>query len=263
MENPFRRLSKAPTNPVHHSHAARTGGLGGSSAEAGGSGDPQISPSAAKRKAFDVEDLYRGPLLDVSEDSGELDLDEKLRQAYFWIVNTAIISPHYDIEFHDGPSAEFQLGDSKARLTLPSGQSYSSFVLLPLLTFATRTKCLFIGGTGRGKTALDRRDRRRSSLSTAKNSDKLRRRWDRGPNPCSKFRRSSALLVQKGDLGTDATVGFALIGDRNSEVLGACGESSSVGDRSKLFCCAGSNLGTTRIATFHEWAEQRCDDAYC
>ena len=82
MENPFRRLSKAPTNPVHHSHAARTGGLGGSSAEAGGSGDPQISPSAAKRKAFDVEDLYRGPLLDVSEDSGELDLDEKLRSVF-------------------------------------------------------------------------------------------------------------------------------------------------------------------------------------
>ena len=46
MENPFRRLSKAPTNPVHHSHAARTGGLGGSSAEAGGSGDPQISQRA-------------------------------------------------------------------------------------------------------------------------------------------------------------------------------------------------------------------------
>ena len=25
MENPFRRLSKAPTNPVHQSHGARTG----------------------------------------------------------------------------------------------------------------------------------------------------------------------------------------------------------------------------------------------
>jgi MoxR-like ATPase len=36
---------------------------------------------------------------------------------------------------------------------LPSAQSYSSFVLLPLLTFATRRKCLFIGGPGRGKTA--------------------------------------------------------------------------------------------------------------
>ena len=36
---------------------------------------------------------------------------------------------------------------------LPSGQSYSSFVLLPLLTFATRRRCLFVGGPGRGKTA--------------------------------------------------------------------------------------------------------------
>lgn len=43
--------------------------------------------------------------------------------------------------------------DTKARLTLPSAQSYSSFVLLPLLTFATRRKCLLVGGPGRGKTA--------------------------------------------------------------------------------------------------------------
>ncbi len=33
----------------------------------------------------------------------DLALDEKLRQAYFWIVNTAIISPHYDIEYNDEP----------------------------------------------------------------------------------------------------------------------------------------------------------------
>ena len=80
-------------------------------------------------------------------------LDEKLRQAYFWIVNKAIISPHYDIEYNDGPALSFTVGDSKRVLSLPSGQSYSSYVLLPLLTFATRRKCLFIGGPGRGKTA--------------------------------------------------------------------------------------------------------------
>ena len=80
-------------------------------------------------------------------------LDEKLRQAYFWIVNTAIISPHYDIEYNDGPPQSFAMGDSKSRLTLPSAQSYSSFVLLPLLTFAARRKCLFIGGPERGKAA--------------------------------------------------------------------------------------------------------------
>src|SRR6478736_1445012 len=59
----------------------------------------------------------------------------------------------FDIEYNDAPPATFTLGDSKSRLTLPSAQSYSSFVLLPVLTFATRRKCLFIGGPGRGKTA--------------------------------------------------------------------------------------------------------------
>ncbi len=57
------------------------------------------------------------------------------------------------MEFDDGPSPSVTLGDSKARLTLPSGQSYSSFVLIPLLTFAVRRRCLLVGGPGRGKTA--------------------------------------------------------------------------------------------------------------
>lgn len=123
----FKRVSSAPTNP----------------------GKPALA------RTFDVAELYRGP---VAERQAALDpagaaLDEKLRQAYFWIVNTAIISPHYDIEYNDAPPAVFTLGDSKSQLTLPSAQSYSSFVLLPLLTFATRRKCLFIGGPGRGKTA--------------------------------------------------------------------------------------------------------------
>jgi len=125
--NIFQRVSQAPTNP---------------------------HPAAAPR-AFDVADLYRGPVAEKTDaaSGGGPALDEKLRQAYFWIVNTAIISPHYDIEYNDGPPQSFLLGDSKSRLTLPSGQSYSSFVLLPLLTFATRRKCLFVGGPGRGKTA--------------------------------------------------------------------------------------------------------------
>jgi MoxR-like ATPase len=123
----FQRVSQAPTNP----HA----------------------PAAAK--GFDVADLYTGPVTTAAAQPGDagLPLDEKLRQAYFWIVNTAILSPHYDIEYHDGPPSSFVLGDSKSRLTLPSAQSYSSFVLLPILTFATRRKCLFVGGPGRGKTA--------------------------------------------------------------------------------------------------------------
>lgn len=106
-------------------------------------------------RSFDVADLYRGPIAErqAAVDSAGQPLDEKLRQAYFWIVNTAIISPHYDIEYNDAPAASFTLGDSNSRLSLPTAQSYSSFVLLPLLTFATRKKCLFIGGPGRGKTA--------------------------------------------------------------------------------------------------------------
>ncbi|HXU76458.1 MAG TPA: AAA family ATPase [Methylomirabilota bacterium] len=125
--NIFQRVSQAPTNPH----------------------------PAAPPRAFDVADLYRGPVAEKTDaaSGGGPALDEKLRQAYFWIVNTAIISPHYDIEYNDGPPQSFVLGDSKSRLTLPSGQSYSSFVLLPLLTFATRRKCLFVGGPGRGKTA--------------------------------------------------------------------------------------------------------------
>src|SRR5438093_9891750 len=105
------------------------------------------------RKTFDVADLYRGPLAAVETDGGSsLVLDEKLRQAYFWIVNHAIISPFYDIEYNDGPVHSFTFGDTRSAVTLPSGQSYSSFVLLPLLTFAVRAKCLLVGGPVRGKT---------------------------------------------------------------------------------------------------------------
>lgn len=122
----FRKISRAPTNPR----------------------------SAPRPREFDVADLYRGPVGSAAEAQDvAAPLDEKLRQAYFWIVNKAIISPHYDIEYNNGPAQTFLVGDAKRPLTLPSGQSYSSYVLLPLLTFATRRKCLFIGGPGRGKTA--------------------------------------------------------------------------------------------------------------
>ncbi len=115
---------------------------------------PTTGRPAPLARSFDVADLYDGPLAaEATSERGQAPLDEKLRQAYFWIVNTAIISPHYDIEYQDGPSPEFRAGDSHRLLTLPSAQSYSSYVLLPLLAFATRSKCLFVGGPGRGKTA--------------------------------------------------------------------------------------------------------------
>jgi MoxR-like ATPase len=105
-------------------------------------------------KAFDVADLYRGPVAAAEADGAAgVPLDEKLRQAYFWVVNQAIISPHYDIEYNDGPCPSYTFGGAANRVSLPSGQSYSSFVLLPLLTFAVRCRCLLVGGPGRGKTA--------------------------------------------------------------------------------------------------------------
>lgn len=127
MSNPlYQHISQAPTKP---------------------------GPTTERRR-FDVADLYRGPLAEeASTGTDEAHLDEKLRQAYFWIVNHAIISPHYDIEYQDGPHQSFTFGDLKSQVTLPSGQSYSSFVLLPLLTFAVRKRCLLVGGPGRGKTA--------------------------------------------------------------------------------------------------------------
>ncbi|MEK7329044.1 MAG: ATPase, partial [Chloroflexota bacterium] len=125
--NAFQRVSAAPTNPR--------------------------SPDG-KAKPFDVADLYKGPAADAAPtEGGGPPLDEKLRQAYFWIVNHAIISPHYDIEYNDGPHQTFTFGDTKTKVNLPSGQSYSSFVLLPLLNFAVRRRCLLVGGPGRGKTS--------------------------------------------------------------------------------------------------------------
>ena len=125
---PIAKVSEAPTNPG----------------------------AAPRQKRFDVADLYRGPAStgEAVAGPGAIPLDEKLRQAYFWIVNHAIISPHYDLEYNtDKPPQVFTFGDAKAKLSLPSGQSYSSFVLVPLLNFAVRRRCLLVGGPGRGKTA--------------------------------------------------------------------------------------------------------------
>ena len=114
---------------------------------------PTRPQKPAPSASFDVANLFEGPIQTQASQEQTLALDEKLRQAYFWIVNQAIISPHYDIEYQDGPSTEFRFGDSKSAVRLPSDQSYSSFVLLPLLTFALRRRCLLVGGPGRGKTA--------------------------------------------------------------------------------------------------------------
>ena len=124
-ERPYRQVSKAPTRP----------GKGG------------------RREAFDVAEIY-GDGRGEENEEGESGLDEKLRQAYFWITNHGIISPFYDIEYEDGPSRTYRFGDQKVAVRLPTDQSYSSYVLLPLLNLAVRRRCLLVGGPGRGKTAI-------------------------------------------------------------------------------------------------------------
>jgi MoxR-like ATPase len=118
------------------------------------SASPTNPQPARTKKKFDVADLYTGPLIvGQAQTAQQTALDEKLRQAYFWIVNHAIISPYYDIEYNDGPPQTFTFGDQKSKVNLPSDQSYSSFVLMPLLNLILRRRCLLVGGPGRGKTA--------------------------------------------------------------------------------------------------------------
>jgi MoxR-like ATPase len=123
----FQQVSQAPTRPAPRSAEPR----------------------------FDVADLYRGPAAaEPAAGAAGLPLDEKLRQAYFWITNHAIISPFYDVEYNEGPPQRFIFGDQGVEVTLPSDQSYSSYVLLPLLNLAVRRRCLLVGGPGRGKTTI-------------------------------------------------------------------------------------------------------------
>jgi MoxR-like ATPase len=77
-------------------------------------------------------------------------LQDKFRQAYFWIVNNAVITPYYDVEF--GPTR--RVGEGKDQLELPQEYSYSSYILLPLLTLMARKRALLVGAPGRGKTSI-------------------------------------------------------------------------------------------------------------
>ncbi len=57
-----------------------------------------------------------------------LQLDEKLRQAYFWITNHAIISPFYDVEYNEGPPQRFTFGDQGPRRGLRDGEHLRSWM---------------------------------------------------------------------------------------------------------------------------------------
>jgi len=77
-------------------------------------------------------------------------LQDKFRQAYWWIVNNAVITPYYDVEF----GTTKRVGDGKDQIELPQDYAYSSYILLPLLTLMTRKRALLIGAPGRGKTSI-------------------------------------------------------------------------------------------------------------
>lgn len=102
-----------------------------------------------------IENWVKGPAtvtadmkIHLSERDGTA-LHDKMRQAYWWIINNAVICPYYDIEF----GQRFEVSTKNGiQLNLPGSMSYSSYVLIPLLTLFTCRKALMIGGPGRGKT---------------------------------------------------------------------------------------------------------------
>lgn len=77
-------------------------------------------------------------------------LTEKCRLAYQWILDKAIYSPYNDIEY----GHRITLGRGEQQVNLASEDSYSSFILLPLLTLMTKRRLLLIGAPGRGKTTV-------------------------------------------------------------------------------------------------------------
>lgn len=76
-------------------------------------------------------------------------LHDKMRQAYWWITNNAVICPYYDIEYGVSARVKNSAGD---QIALHNAMSYSSFVLIPMLTLFTCRRALLVGGPGRGKT---------------------------------------------------------------------------------------------------------------
>ena len=73
----------------------------------------------------------------------------KLRRAYAWISEHAIVAPYQDIVFGEPVT----IGPPEAGVDLHP-TSYSSYVLLPLLTLVTSQRLLFVGAPGRGKTTM-------------------------------------------------------------------------------------------------------------
>jgi MoxR-like ATPase len=76
-------------------------------------------------------------------------LAERCRAAYAWIATHAILSPYHDLDA--GPVITVGDGDGLVEL---AERSWSSFLLLPLLTLVTSQRLLVVGAPGRGKTTM-------------------------------------------------------------------------------------------------------------
>src|SRR5262245_27907729 len=74
----------------------------------------------------------------------------RLRRAYDWITAHAVHAPFHDVDL--APPAA--VGPDGGGVTLPRGECYASFVLLPLLNLLTSRRVVFVGGPGRGKTTM-------------------------------------------------------------------------------------------------------------
>lgn len=77
-------------------------------------------------------------------------LSQKLRQAYRWIATNVLLPGAFDIE----SSAARRIAHNGVVVPLSNDESYSSFVLLPLLTLMTSRRMVFIGAPGHGKTTM-------------------------------------------------------------------------------------------------------------
>jgi MoxR-like ATPase len=77
-------------------------------------------------------------------------LAARLRRAYDWIAQSAIHCPYDDIEL----GGALHVRGGELQIELRGDQSFSSFLLLPLLTLVTSRRLLFVGAPGRGKTTV-------------------------------------------------------------------------------------------------------------
>jgi MoxR-like ATPase len=82
--------------------------------------------------------------------SFESEAHEKLHSTYHWLSRHAIIAPHFDIEY--GRKIVVKNAQNEEIMLTADGESYSSFILLPLLNLVTARRALLVGGPGKGKT---------------------------------------------------------------------------------------------------------------